>query len=255
MSGVLLATVPSEVRNFNPNLGQLYLAASLRKAGIDVRLLDLASLYGPSDIETLAAAIDDQKPEILGFTLYTETVLYGYDLIELLEDTAGLCIVAGGPHATAEPAEVLEHGFDLAVVGEGEETLVDLVGSLRSGGSLADVPGLAWLDDAGRLQTSLELQCQRCLQALDMPLELDFRLMIDASDELVRDSSLDTLYSDDGFIDLYEVVEDELILAIPLVPLHEDVSCNEYWLAADSEAEPAEKENPFAVLRQLKTTD
>ncbi len=113
-----------------------------------------------------------------------------------------------------------------------------------------DVPMIA-----GRLQTSLELQCQRCLQALDMPLELDFRLMIDASDELVRDSSLDTLYSDDGFIDLYEVVEDELILAIPLVPLHEDVSCNEYWLAADSEAEPAEKENPFAVLRQLKTTD
>jgi len=154
MSGVLLATVPSEVRNFNPNLGQLYLAASLRKAGIDVRLLDLASLYGPSDVETLVAAIDDQRPEILGFTLYTETVLYGYDLIGSLGDRAGLCIVAGGPHATAEPAEVLEHGFDIAVIGEGEKTMIDLVRTLRSGGNLADVPGLAWLDDAGSLQTS-----------------------------------------------------------------------------------------------------
>lgn len=107
----------------------------------------------------------------------------------------------------------------------------------------------------GQLRASLELQCQRCLQALDMPMELEFRLMIDASDELVRDSSLDTLYSDDGFIDLYEVVEDELILAIPLVALHEDAACNEYWPASATEPEPAAEENPFAVLRQLKTTD
>lgn len=172
MSGVLLATVPSEVRNFNPNLGQLYLAASLRKAGIDVRLLDLASLYGPSDIDTLFAAIDDQRPEILGFTLYTETVLYGYDLIGSLADKAGLCVVAGGPHATAEPAEVLEHGFDVAVIGEGETTLVDLVRTLRSGGNLSDVPGLAWLDDAGSLQTSSLRTLPKDLDVLPAPLDV-----------------------------------------------------------------------------------
>ncbi len=172
MSGVLLATVPSEVRNFNPNLGQLYLAASLRNAGIEVRLLDLASLYGPSDVDTLVAAINEQKPEILGFTLYTETVLYGYDLIDSLEDKAGMCIVAGGPHATAEPAEVLEHGFDVAVVGEGEKTLVDLVRVLRSGGNLSDVAGLAWLDDAGSLQTSPLRAFPKDLDDLPGPLDV-----------------------------------------------------------------------------------
>ena len=113
-----------------------------------------------------------------------------------------------------------------------------------------DVPMIA-----GRLQTSLVLQCQRCLQALDMPMELDFRLMIDASDELVRDSSVDTLYSDDGYIDLFEVIEDELMLAIPLVVLHEDTACNQYWQAQTAEAEVGAEENPFSVLRQLKTTD
>ncbi len=107
----------------------------------------------------------------------------------------------------------------------------------------------------GQLQTSLVLECQRCLQPLDMPLELGFQLMIDASDELVRDSSLDTIYSDDGFIDIFEVIEDELILAAPLVALHEDSSCNEHWQASASEPEAAAKENPFAVLQQLKTTD
>jgi uncharacterized protein len=108
---------------------------------------------------------------------------------------------------------------------------------------------------AGRLQVRLTLQCQRCLQALDMPMELVFRLMIDASDELVRDSSRDTIYSKDGWIDLFEVIEDELILALPLVVLHEDTACNEYWQAQAAEADVSAKENPFSVLQQLKTTD
>ena len=108
---------------------------------------------------------------------------------------------------------------------------------------------------AGRLRTSLELQCQRCLQPLELPLELDFRLMIDASDELLRDSSEETLYSDEGYIDLFELVEDELILAIPLVALHEDTGCNKYWPTPESQTGVDQQEHPFAVLQQLKTTD
>ena len=60
-------------------------------------------------------------------------------------------------------------------------------------------------------------------------MDVDFRLMIDASDEMVEHSSEDTLYSDDGYIDISEVVEDELILALPLVAMHEDTACNENW--------------------------
>ena len=107
----------------------------------------------------------------------------------------------------------------------------------------------------GRLQTSLLLECQRCLEPLNLPIELDFRLMVDASDELVRDSSVDTVYSDEGYIDINEVVEDELILAIPLVAMHENRSCNEHWQAAENETGAAARENPFAVLQQLKTTN
>jgi uncharacterized protein len=105
----------------------------------------------------------------------------------------------------------------------------------------------------GQLQTSLELECQRCLKALEIPMELDFRLMIDASDELLRDSSMDSLYSDDGYIDVFELVEDEIMLAIPLVALHEDSACNEHWPVSEPDTEI--KDNPFAVLQQLKTTD
>ena len=106
----------------------------------------------------------------------------------------------------------------------------------------------------GQLETSLVLECQRCLGSMEKRVVQDFRLMIDASDELVQESSLDTLYSDDGYIDIVEVVEDELILGIPLVVMHEDELCNEHLHSSGSSG-AAVKENPFSVLKQLKTTD
>lgn len=113
-----------------------------------------------------------------------------------------------------------------------------------------DVPMLA-----GHIQTRLVLECQRCLQPLDYPMELDFKLLIDANDEVVRHSSEDTLYSENGHVDIAEVVEDEIILAIPLVAMHADSACNSNWQESESTTETVKSENPFAVLQQLKTTD
>ena len=104
----------------------------------------------------------------------------------------------------------------------------------------------------GSLRTRLLLECQRCLGKVEFPVEQEFRLMIDASDDMVRESSMDTLYSDDGYIDIVEAIEDELILAIPLVVMHEDKSCNKHMPSLDMPAEVT-KENPFSVLKQLKT--
>ena len=50
------------------------------------------------------------------------------------------------------------------------------------------------------------------------------------------------------------MVEDELILGLPLVALHDDVACNEFWQTQRENPEQATKENPFSVLAKLKTT-
>jgi len=107
----------------------------------------------------------------------------------------------------------------------------------------------------GQLQASLELQCQRCLKPITVAVEQGIELMIDAGVELVRSSSLDAIDSDEGYVDIFEVVEDELILALPLVAVHEDTACNEHWPVADANDDAGSKDNPFAVLRQLKATD
>ena len=107
----------------------------------------------------------------------------------------------------------------------------------------------------GRLETILTVECQRCLEAMEIPLQFDFNLLVDADDDIVAESSLDTVYSEDGTVDIFEVVEDEIILGLPLVIMHEDVTCNEFWQAQEQDPEPANKENPFSVLAKLKTSN
>lgn len=148
------------------------------------------------------------------------------------------------------PLAELERLGELLYPGEASESERDIDVSFEFVRNEYDSPTVK-----GHLATRLELQCQRCLGALEIPLELEFQLLVDASDELVRSSRLDTLYSDDGYVDIFDAVEDELILAIPLVALHDDRACNEHWQDADVGSESAERDNPFAVLAKLKTAD
>ena len=104
----------------------------------------------------------------------------------------------------------------------------------------------------GHVETELLTECQRCLAPMVHPINLDFDLLIDASDEDVHSFQVDTVFTDDGYVNIFEVIEDELILALPLISIHEDVSCNEHWQSGSNEEPVVEKNNPFAVLQSLK---
>lgn len=106
----------------------------------------------------------------------------------------------------------------------------------------------------GDIQADLQLECQRCLQSMATDVAFEFQLLVDAADDIVKQSGLDTVYSEDGEIDIFEVIEDEIILALPLVSMHEDDTCNAHWQASDNSHEPVVRENPFSVLKDLKTT-
>jgi len=65
------------------------------------------------------------------------------------EVPASVLHLAGGAHATADPGGTLALGFDLVARGEGESTLVALLGRLLAGADARGVPGLAWRASAG----------------------------------------------------------------------------------------------------------
>ena len=106
----------------------------------------------------------------------------------------------------------------------------------------------------GQLKARLTIECQRCLEAMELPLKIDFQLLVSPPGSKFTESSLDTVTSENGSVDIFAVVEDELILGLPLVTMHEDIACNEFWQAQEEDSEPTTKENPFSVLAQLKTT-
>ncbi len=107
----------------------------------------------------------------------------------------------------------------------------------------------------GHYEAHLNVECQRCLEPMELVIDQDFELLIDASEEDIQSFELDSVYSTDGYLDMVEVIEDELILALPIIMMHENTNCNKYLQAAPDEEPPVETNNPFAVLQSLKGTD
>ncbi len=108
--------------------------------------------------------------------------------------------------------------------------------------------------------TSVPLTCQRCMATVAIPLEVDqwYRFVATEDIAMVEDdeSEEDLLVMEPQF-DLLAVLEDELLMALPLVPMHDEcpvapvLQVGEEALA-DEAGEKGEKPNPFAVLSQLK---
>lgn len=122
-------------------------------------------------------------------------------------------------------------------------------------GELRPVRGAAaqvWLHVGAR--TRIHLECQRCLQPVDAELQAQRSFQF-APDEATA-AEIDADSEDDVLVltralDLKELVEDELILELPLVPRHE--RCPEPLVAPASVDEPLEERpNPFAALAALK---
>ena len=121
------------------------------EAGVEVRPLDLAALYGPRGERALTATVDEWCPTIVGISVFTEMALSAYRLAEELKSRDDVILVAGGPHATAIPQESLSRGFDVVVRREGELPLVELCRALAAGGDLTKVRGLTFFNDDGEL--------------------------------------------------------------------------------------------------------
>jgi len=155
---------------------------------------------------------------------------------------------------------------------EGGETLrgtIALKGMTRLAACLADSEGDVDVEleigiDAqkvrylrGYLHTTLHLVCQRCLQPLSYSLDVDMSLgLLLSEDEAERLAGIyDPYVLDRRSVELKSVIEDELMLALPLVPMHDADRCriDPAYAAAEQPARAIEtgKRNPFAGLGTL----
>jgi uncharacterized protein len=107
-------------------------------------------------------------------------------------------------------------------------------------------------------EATMPLVCQRCLAPVDVPVEVhrSFRFVADEATAAAEDDEAeeDLLALSHSF-DLVELVEDELLMELPVAPRHEVCPQPVKMSVADAdfEAAAAERENPFALLGRLKT--
>lgn len=104
-------------------------------------------------------------------------------------------------------------------------------------------------------ETSVTLQCQRCLSPMIVPLSIDSSIQFvageDAAAALDADSEHDVLALSRD-LDLLTLVEDELLLALPIVPRHEQCPQPLAVPVSPEEEEAGKEAHPFAALAALK---
>jgi len=125
-------------------------------------------------------------------------------------------------------------------------------GDLRAG---PDGQEQVWLHVTA--DTCLPLTCQRCMEPVDIPVavERSFRFVADeaAAEAQDEEAEEDVLALNHDF-NLRSLIEDELLMALPLVPSHETCPVKVKLAVADPDfdARSTEKPNPFAVLAKLR---
>jgi uncharacterized protein len=112
----------------------------------------------------------------------------------------------------------------------------------------------------GHYEAHLTLQCQRCMESLIYGITDDFALAIVNPPKVGKEadqlpSRYDPALITDGMLHVPDMVEDELIVNLPIVPMHDSTDCRvKLPLVADSGLSPElEKDNPFKVIELLRS--
>ncbi|WP_104471962.1 YceD family protein [Acinetobacter indicus] len=121
---------------------------------------------------------------------------------------------------------------------------------------------IVWLD--GHIETKVLMECQRCLGSVEIDLVLDFHLALVDDESLIErlDEDADFIvlgeseattkgdYDSPATANLLSLIEDELLLLLPLSPKH-DACEHKHQPAVQNDVEE-KRDNPFDVLASLK---
>jgi len=134
-------------------LGLLYISAYLRRLGFSVDVFDTTF----SSRDELLVRLKSQPGGVIG--IYTNLMTRSAVLdITAKAAASGWTVVLGGPESANYPAEYIERGAHVVVIGEGEQTMAELLPALAQRGPhrLHGVPGTVFRDESGRVVTNPE---------------------------------------------------------------------------------------------------
>lgn len=110
----------------------------------------------------------------------------------------------------------------------------------------------------GSVKATVHLECQRCMHPVGIELGVDLSLGFVYDEDHAKNlpAEYDPVVMTEGEVILADMIEQELLLALPIVAYHEENGCNpmalKYASSTDDAPDDEIKPNPFSVLADLK---
>lgn len=158
----------------------------------------------------------------------------------------------------------------LAFEGGQLEGVVNLMDMLRLQDRLCDTQGTVYINwefirnekyhptIQGVIQATLSVLCQRCLQPMDWVIDTKIALLVQEEGEKEEDVPIGyevlALTKSSCLVPLIDLIEDELILALPFVTKHTSCPSNDYQLPDNLSQDNTFQVNPFNILSKLKNS-
>lgn len=151
-------------------IGPLMIAASLEEAGFSVEFKDYQNedVKRKADPQVLAQYMKTSAP-VLGISVICNALPSVLQAVDLLKEEHDITVIIGGPSASMNTERILELSqVDVAVIGEGERTIVDIMNTIEEGGSLCDVAGICYREN-GRVIKTPQQERIKDLDSLPLP--------------------------------------------------------------------------------------
>jgi len=130
---------------YTPPLGIAYIASVLEREGASVRIID-APIMGLRHRD-IVKIVERDKPLLVGATCTTPSYYSAAQVLRGVKSVdEDITTVIGGPHVSFTPVETLRENpqIDYVVIGEGENTALELYKCISEGGEAKDIPGIAY---------------------------------------------------------------------------------------------------------------
>ncbi|MFH1751767.1 MAG: radical SAM protein [archaeon] len=181
---VVLMSSWSNIDSTSLPLGIGYIASVLKQNGFQVDYIDRTLI---TEDDKIVERLNELKPDVVGVAIMTPTFSAGKKMTALARKcVAKPLVVVGGPHPTVWPEKCLEDkNVDIAVIAEGEYTMLELMQALRDKKTLQGIKGIFYKDKNGKIIKNLPRPFIDNIDELPFP---DFKLLnVDFYSKLIGD--------------------------------------------------------------------
>jgi radical SAM superfamily enzyme YgiQ (UPF0313 family) len=132
-------------------MGLMYIGTVLKENGNDVKIIGLPGTSKESG-QDIQRELATYMPEVVGISVCTYEVVKSIGVAKAVKEyDSGIKVIAGGPHPSILPTDLLlrSNDIDICVIGEGELTVVGLVNAIEKGADLGKVKGISFRNAEG----------------------------------------------------------------------------------------------------------